>query len=366
MKVLHFADLHLDTAFGWAPPAVASGQRQAIRQTLRRISEVAREVHVDALTCAGDLYEQERYTADTAEFLVSTFADLHPLPVLLAPGNHDWLGPSSIYATARWSPNVHVFVSDRLEPFELMPGVVVWGAAHRAPANTDDFLHDFHARSVGLSVGLFHASERSSLPLQPTGKEPHAAFSAYEISAAGLAHALLGHYHTPIDGPDFTYPGNPEPLSFGEEGPRGAVLFEFAADGIFTRQRLHVAQSALEVVDVDVNGSASSQDVCDRVDRALGGRREVVRICLRGEVTESVSLDLDVLRYATKDRVEFAQFDTHEMRTAYDLDAIKTEKTVRGQFVRDVLEASFEEDERQRILVTGLRALAGRNDLEVI
>jgi exonuclease SbcD len=365
MKVLHFADLHLDTAFGWAPAAVASGQRQAIRAALRRICEVAREEHVDALTCGGDLYEQERYTADTAEFLVATFADLHPLPVLLAPGNHDWLGPSSIYATARWSPNVHLFTEDHLEPFELAPGLTVWGAAHRAPANTDDFLRNFRARSGELNVGLFHASERSGLPQQPAGKEPHAAFSAYEISAAGLTHALLGHYHAPIDGPDYTYPGNPEPLSFGEGGDRGAVLIDISQDATVTRRRIRVTQSALEVIDVDVSGSASSQDVCDHITSALGGRKEIVRLCLIGEVQPTVSLDLATLRYVTRD-LEYAQFDTQGMRTAYDFDAIGDEKTVRGQFVRDVMGASMEEDERHRVLVTGLRALAGRGDLEVI
>lgn len=365
MKVLHFADLHLDTAFGWAPPEVATGQRQAIRAALRRICEVAREEQVDALTCGGDLYEQERFTADTAEFIVSTFAELHPLPVLLAPGNHDWLGPSSIYATARWSPNVHLFAADQLEPFELAPGQTVWGAAHRAPANTDDFLHGFRAQAGGLNVGLFHASERSGFPQQPTGKEPHAAFSAYEISAAGLTHALLGHYHAPIDGPDYTYPGNPEPLSFGEAGERGAVLFEFADDSTYTRRRIKVAQSALEVIDVDVSGSASSQELSDRITSTLGARKGIVRLCLKGEVQPTVSLDLATLRYVTRN-LEFAQFDTHDMRTAYDFDAISAEKTVRGQFVRDVMDASMEEDERRRVLVTGLRALAGRDDLEVI
>jgi exonuclease SbcD len=365
MRLLHFADLHLDTAFGWAPTAIASGQRQAIRAALRRICEVANQEGVAALTCAGDLYDQERYTADTAEFLVSTFAELHPLPVLLAPGNHDWLGPSSVYATARWSPNVHVFTSDRPEPFELLAGVVVWGAAHRAPANTDDFLHDFHARSSALNLGLFHASERSSFLQEPAGKEPHAAFSAYEIAAAGLTHALLGHLHTPIDGTDYTYPGNPEPLSFGELGERGAVLIDFGEDGNFTRRRIRVAQSSLEVVDVDVSGSASSQDISDRVTANLGGRGGIVRVHLKGEVEPSLSLDVGALRYATRD-VEFAQFDTHEMHTAYDLDAIRAEKTVRGQFVRDVLESALDADERQRVLVTGLRALAGRSDLEVI
>jgi DNA repair exonuclease SbcCD nuclease subunit len=365
MKLLHFADLHLDTAFGWAPAAVASGQRQAIRAALRRICEVAHEEHVDVLTCGGDLYEQERYTADTAEFLVSTFADLHPLPVLLAPGNHDWLGPSSIYATARWSPNVHLFANDHLEPFELAPGLTVWGAAHRVPANTDDFLRNFRSRVGGLNLGLFHASERSGLPQQPAGKEPHAAFSVYEIAAAGLTHALLGHYHAPIDGANYTYPGNPEALSFGEGGDRGAVLIDFTQDATFMRRRIRVAQSALEVIDVDVSGSASSQDVCDCITSALGSIKGIVRLCLKGEVQPTVMLDRATLHHATRN-LEFAQVDTQGMRIAYDLDVIRGEKTVRGQFVLDVMDASMDEDERHRVLVTGLRALAGRDDLEVI
>jgi len=52
---------------------------------------------------------------------------------------------------------------------------------------------------------------------------------------------------------------------------------------------------------------------------------------------------------------------------AYDYDRLAEEPTVRGQFVRDVLAAAeLTEDERRRVLVTGLRALDGRGDeLEV-
>lgn len=52
-----------------------------------RTCKLVDEQRVDALTCGGDLYEQERFTPDTAEFLSSTFAELAPLRVFLAPGN---------------------------------------------------------------------------------------------------------------------------------------------------------------------------------------------------------------------------------------------------------------------------------------
>jgi DNA repair exonuclease SbcCD nuclease subunit len=108
MRLLHFADLHLDTPFRWATPELTRSRRQALRQTLHRICELAGEHQVDALTCGGDLYQNERFTPDTVAFLGAIFAALDPLPVFLAPGNHDWFGPKSLYRQLDWSPNVHV------------------------------------------------------------------------------------------------------------------------------------------------------------------------------------------------------------------------------------------------------------------
>ncbi len=49
----------------------------------------------------------------------------------------------------------------------------------------------------------------------------------------------------------------------------------------------------------------------------------------------------------------------------YDLDAIAAEATVRGQFVRDALEELGDDQTRRKVVLTGLRALEGRADLEV-
>jgi hypothetical protein len=45
---------------------------------------------------------------------------------------------------------------------------------------------------------------------------------------------------------------------------------------------------------------------------------------------------------------------------------VAREPTVRGQFVRDVLAAGLPSDEQRRVVITGLRALDGRADLEVL
>ena len=366
MKLLLFADLHLDAPFTWLGRDAGRRRRQVLRDALGRIVDLAGELGVGALLCGGDLYEHDRFSADTGEFVRGCFARLHPLPIYVAPGNHDWLGPQSLYRTGEWSPNVHVFGSDRLAPVTLEEGLTLWGAAHLAPANTDDFLHGFRVDRGGVHLALFHGSERGGLAAQGSGKVAHAPFAAEEIVAAGLDHAFVGHYHFPRDAERHTYPGSPVHLSFADLGERGVVIAEVGGDGGVVRERRRVSASEAHDLTVDLTGCASQQDVRDRLASAIAGMQGLVRVTLFGELGSQVDLRLGDL----EDRppgVEALLVRIGDLRVAYDFASIAREPTVRGQFVRDVLAAhELSEQRRARVLVTGLRALEGRDDLEVL
>ena len=79
MKFVLFSDLHLDSPFQWAGPSLGRKLRLGLRETLDRICRLAVDEGADALLCAGDLYEQESFTPDTAEYLRSSFEKLTPL-----------------------------------------------------------------------------------------------------------------------------------------------------------------------------------------------------------------------------------------------------------------------------------------------
>ena len=376
MKIVHFADLHLDAGFAWAGAdgAAARRRRQSLRDSLLSIAALVRKVDVGVLSCGGDLYEHDRVTPDTARFLRATFADLAPRRVYLAPGNHDWYGPDSLYALVDWSPNVHVFGEPRLNPVQLADGLTLWGAAHCAPANTGNFFDGFRAHGPGVHVALCHAAERTGLSVQGGDKQPHAPFDAGDIERAGLAHAFLGHYHRPRDAARHTYPGNPDPLAFGEDGERGAVVATIAADGRVARERRVVAQTAAHDLPLDVTGCASRQDVLDRVTRkvrdhltrAIDDRHGVARLTVAGELHPDVDLQEADLRRELRESFDAVQIRFGALHAGYDIEAISREPTVRGQFVRDVRAAGLAEDEARRVLAAGLRALAGRTDLETV
>jgi len=367
MKLVLVSDLHLDSQFSWLGIAGSAAQkrRQNLRETLLRVVRLVQEEQADALLCGGDMYEHDRVTPDTAEFLRSTFASIQPIRVFIAPGNHDWYGSRSVYQQTAWSSNVHLFQTGQLEPVELADGLQLWGAAHCAPAGTPGFLESFRTEGTAVHLALFHGSERGWLTQQGEGKEPHAPFWEHEIEAAGLTHAFLGHYHKAKDGLRHTYPGNPDPLSFGEDGDRGAVVITIDGSGRIVRDRRRVAVTELDDVELDITGCLHQQEIRDRIASELEVRRGFVRLTLHGEINPDLDLRLSDLGAG------FPQLDALQVRMGavkplYDFEQLASEPTVRGQFVRDVQAAAdLSEEQRQRILCMGVRALEGRPDLEV-
>lgn len=363
-----FSDLHLDAQFGLlgATEQAGRGRRQALRDTLDRIIRLAQEVRADALLCGGDLYEHERCTPDTAAFLQATFQQAQPLPVYIAPGNHDWLSPTGVYRQTTWSSNVHLFNGGALAPVTLAEGLTLWGAGHAAPASTANFLAGFRADRGGTHVALFHGAEQGWQAAAEEEKTPHAPFWARQIAEAGLQHAFLGHYHQPRDAEHYTYPGNPAPLAFGEDGERGAVIVTIRADGSVLRERRRVAAVEVDDLTLDVTGCASLQAVRNRLAQLLEGKRGYIRATLCGELAPEVDLRLaDLSRSAPW--LEALVVRHGDLQIGYDLTAIGKEPTVRGQFVRDVnADRQLTDEQRRLVLLTGLRALDGRRDLDAL
>ena len=87
MRILLVSDVHLDSPFKWAKLEVARRRRQALRDALARSIQLAIDQRVDVICCGGDLFEHERVSPDTGQFLRALFERAHPIPIFIAPGN---------------------------------------------------------------------------------------------------------------------------------------------------------------------------------------------------------------------------------------------------------------------------------------
>lgn len=373
MRVAHLADVHLDSRFAQFSPEAQRKRQIAIEESLKHALREARERDVDLLLIAGDLYEQERFTPSTANFLRDEL-EAFEKPVFISPGNHDYYSPTSLYATVEWSNNVHVFTSTGFEPRTIEDGLTLWGAAHLVPAETTNFLDGFQVDRAGIHIAVFHGAEESELIYvhqiggDDAAKAPYAPFRAQQIADAGLHHAFLGHIHTARDAGRHTYPGNPEPLTFGEGGPlrRGLVIATLDDTGAVTRERISVVTTSVHDVEVDLTGCMSNSDVRETATTALRDLDGFVRATLVGEVGDAVDVRLEELQDCTPKGVDAVAFRFGRLHVAYPIEQIAEETgTVRGRFVSDVLATDLDEETKHRVIVTGLRALDGRSDLAV-
>ena len=373
-RLLHLADLHLDRAFAGmgcqGEPAVR--RRLGLRDALRRAGVTAQQRRCSAVTIGGDLYEHDRAGADTAAFLAETFRSWSPIEVLLAPGNHDALLPGSIHSRVEWPANVHVFATADLRPHALADGLTVWGLAHLEPAWQGDPLDCAPVGGDGgVHLALFHGAEMGS---RPEGKSIHGPFHAVDIRERGFTAALCGHYHRRRvdEARGLLYPGSPEPLTFDESEPRGAVIVEVDGDGSLTYEPLSDNRWQARTTRADVSSARSLADVVDaacaaaaQVCAGLDGSRTMLRIDLTGEIDHSVSTDAFTVETSVRDSLCAAGVRVRDFTSpALDLAAITGESAVLGAFATLIAEASAGADASQRRVLDdalryGLQALGG-------
>jgi hypothetical protein len=99
-------------------------------------------------------------------WLIATLRSAN-VPVLIAPGNRDFVGPLGGYSEHEWPDNVTVFKSERFTPWNVGGGVTIWGTAHTEPHRARSFLDGFEVDRDGLNLALFHGAERSGFDREP-------------------------------------------------------------------------------------------------------------------------------------------------------------------------------------------------------
>ena len=360
MKILHFADLHLDTAFtgsGMAPE-IARSCRARLRKTLNRLVDLALEYKVDAVTIGGDLFEGDRVRRDTVQFMSSCFAQLAPIPVLIAPGNHDYYSPISPYARHPWPENVTIFKKPFPEPFDINDETTIWGLAHNTPSERKNLIENFKVpQDDRLHILLLHGSEVGNYV---ENRAAHAPFHLRDIQEAGFSFALLGHYHSArimeLESPIAVYPGSSQPLGFGEDGDHSFALLSSQPDFIEC-ECINIATQAFHSITLNPQDASDMHNLAEEIVTSAGKRAaeaNFLRLQLSGIQNKELHLDLDYLKEFLLNYFDHVAI-TNTMRTALDITELSQEPTVRGAFVRKLQQVLSENHDDQELVRMALQ-----------
>lgn len=358
-KFIHAADFHLDSPFAALPPRRAAERRRESRELPLRLAEYAVSHGIDLMLLAGDLFDGGVYR-ETAEALRDGLGRAG-IPAFIAPGNHDWYGADSPYATLKWPENVHIFTQSAMESVEL-PQCTVSGAAFTAPEQADGLLSGFSAPEDGkIRMAVLHGELGSGL-------SPYNPISEQDVASSGLHYLALGHIHKRTEplrcGKTVAaWPGCPEGRGFDELGEKGFYEGTVSDDGAVALRFIPFARHRYEILSVDVTG----RDPAAAVERALppDTAGDLYRIVLTGE-TEKQGIFPETLQSALNGRFYSVEI-RDETHVSEDIWAAAGEDSLRGLFLRELRKKRGEaatEAERaavDRAVRFGLAALEHRD-----
>ena len=280
MRILHAADLHLDSPLSSLPAPQATQRRRELRDIPRRLVQLAQAEGVDLVLLPGDLLDAQRVYPQSIQALTQALGELS-IPVFLAPGNHDPYTPQSPYATALWPDNVHIFSTASMESVELPGlGAVVHGCAFVSPHREDSPLSGYTVPQDGrIHVLCLHGE------VAPMGR--YAPLLPGQLGATGAHYAALGHIHRcsglQREGNTFwAYPGCPEGRGFDEAGEKGCLIVDVTHQSVTAKfVPLCCRQYRIQQVDVStLSQTLAGLDYC----------ADLVRLTLTGETDTPPSL----------------------------------------------------------------------------
>lgn len=280
-------------------------RREEVDAAPERLLGVARTVRPDVVLLPGDLWDAENGPPALFRRLVEVFDALAPVPVFIAPGNHDFAGPGGFFDEAflralglpSWPDNVTVFRSASWEtrPVPGREDATVTGRAFLSPLlESGRPLDPAPVRPpVPFALLMLHGSLESYRgPDAPSGGKRTAPFSREELDGAGFSWAALGHHHAfeVVERPDGSaagaYSGSPTGRGLDETGPRSFV--KVTLDG--------EAPPRVEALPAD------ERQVLDLVLEAGGCEAEALREAALALLLESGAAPGDIVRLTVRGR----------------------------------------------------------------
>lgn len=358
IRILHAADLHLDSPFNALSEEKAALRRREQRELLRSLARIRAEQNASLVLLSGDLFDSDSTWAETEELLRLTLSEM-AVPVFIAPGNHDYYAANGRWARMRLPENVHVFTSADFDAVVLEElNVRVWGAAftdNYSDAKLDTLRiprQDGFTELVCVHGEVGNPGSR----YDPIDER--------DIAASGADYIALGHVHAcsglkKAGRTYYAWPGCPEGRGFDECGEKGVLIVD-VSPGKAKAKFIPTAARRYECLSVPA-------DELDGFRLPDGAAENIYQITITGETDREP--DLAALRRRLEPRV-FALRLRDETRLRTDVWARAGEDSLRGVFLRmlreryDSARTDAEREQITRAARWGLAALDGREEAE--
>lgn len=340
VKFIHTADVHLKS------------DNDIIFEAFIDIVYQAKTEEVDFLLIAGDLFEDFIVAPSLLDRVTKLFDYLKPIKVFISPGNHDPLKANSPYLSHPFPDNVFIFTAS-FSYFEI-DKVRIYGRAFANHFEEESLLKKVDLDSNYINILLMHGQISNLSIYNP--------ISYFDLMKDEYDYVALGHLHRLFITDHFVYPGTPQARGFDEKGDSGYMYVEIEGE----EKKIEFRELNKEVyhsIDISVEDDWQSHDLIKTIKDQCPSLNDHYRLNINGNITSLY--DLGIIESILKKKYAYLEI-IDKRKELIDYDALKKEVSLKGIFVRTLLE-KIEKAEDKEILEEALRLglKAFEEDIEI-
>ena len=392
VRLIHTADLHLDSAFSSRfSKEEAEERRQSLLMAWNRLLSYGIEKKVQAVLIAGDLFDSAVVSRSTMEIFLSSIRRNPDISFFCLRGNHDT--ENTFRFQENLPKNLFLFSKGgkkyRLNEKLILAGKEYYGSTER---NKDGFpgqsFWDFKEEDCNLF--MLHGELTESdirYPLEPASGigvrneesaeqdkdaenevQDNAGISLKALSRYPVHYLALGHIHKRGEGQfgsiRYAYPGCLQGRGFDEEGEKGFFYLEVNEETKeIQTEFIPIKEGEFRILELELCEEDDSLSALEKIEEKIKEEacteKDSLRILLKGEKSPEGERNLHYLERALSERFSYVEVK-EESRLVLRKEDYIHEKSLKGEFLRMVSDSeSLSEEEKEKIILLGIGLLQG-------
>lgn len=365
MKILHCADIHLDSRLSAnLDRDKASLRKNELLSAFFDMVKYARSNGVGCIIIAGDLFDNKNISANalnTVKDIIDTNGDIR---FYFLAGNHD--SDMFIHSYNELPDNLKIFGdkwTSYYEEFSSGKRLCITGI-ELDPSNSA-----LAPSSLFLKTDDFNIVTMHGILSEYTAKGKAEVISLRDYRSKNIDYLALGHIHEYRTGElgargMWCYPGCLEGRGYDECGEHGFVVLDIDETTLKSEAEfVPFAKRHVYELYVDISGCDTTAQMLRRIDDAVEDEgcfaEDMVKVVLTGSISVDCEKNLpQIEQYLSAAYFASKVYDHSELFVDYDDYAL--EASLKGEFVRLIQDsADIPEGEKGSVIRCGIKALAG-------
>ena len=356
MKIIHCSDLHLDSKIDSLPTDKSLKRREEVLHSFERLCDYSVKNNVEVVIIAGDMFDEKKCSKKSFERVMFAINQTNPVKFLYLNGNHDdkLLEENKDKLASNlllFNEGFNVFNFNGVSIAGLSIGLGLSKACYDyVNFNENDFnILVMHGEAVDFIPDKLE--DNVVLPL---------------LKDRNVDYLALGHYHSysvnKLDARGvYSYSGCLDGRGFDETGVKGFVLVDTDAQDKYkfvpfsSRIYVETTFSISEFADYLSARKVILKEIVEKYSNDC-----LVKLVLVGEIKPDFELDVDELKSRLNELFFYAKIED-KTQLKISLEEYANDKSVKGEFVRLVLQSDLTDEVKKQVLTCGIDALKGED-----